>query len=460
VTTTPLPLAANPVPDEFASAWERPARRQVFRGYEYGEVTVPIELLLRHGRLSLYEESLGHNLFQIQMKGGKFVVKAGGCIGLIPLNDLVVIEVEPRIPIGNLERILLFSESYSQQILFHFNRDYGKAEGNIPSMLDALAYRFLDLIERIQYEGLHYQYVQVSRCGRDASGRISPYASVCAQLKAGDPFQLVSATYRRTLDNAPNRSLRMAIRKLRRIYADSQRKGWQKLLSRLAQAEAAFVRTGIDESLSFLNDAELRNYSLLPSQRESYPAALAISEVLLSDSGVNIRSADGLVSAHSVLVNMEKVFEGYIRDVLSKGLPSQEITVLDGNRGGHKGAARRLFTTPHHFVAQSDATPDIVLCNFDRTNVRFVIDAKYKPCSEQPDRDDLNQVITYGAAYGTTSVALAYPHRFKNQSHIIYLGKVGTINVYKLQIDLNSPDLPEEESAFCAALIELSRQLD
>jgi 5-methylcytosine-specific restriction endonuclease McrBC regulatory subunit McrC len=154
---------------------------------------------------------------------------------------------------------------------------------------------------------------------------------------------------------------------------------------------------------------------------------------------------------------MEAVFEEFTRRVLAR--PGEGILnsyrILDGNKGTPSGGARPLFS---HFtggapnVNNVNATPDIVITSEEGSDCHLIIDAKYKLCPAQPDRDDLNQVAVYGLTHSCYKVALLYPFRRKDDAIVRYIGTIGNIRIYKVMMDLGAESIEAEEEKFRMAV--------
>jgi 5-methylcytosine-specific restriction enzyme subunit McrC len=149
----------------------------------------------------------------------------------------------------------------------------------------------------------------------------------------------------------------------------------------------------------------------------------------------------------SIVIEMHRVFESYVRTVLADGVRDDErLDVLNGNAEGRKPL--------YDEQPSEDATPDIVL---ERNRAPVVIlDVKYKPANGLPSRDDLNQVITYGISYRASTVVLVQP-RADNSDRmgLIHLGDINGRSVYQYVIDL-SGELEAEEAAMVDAVRNLA----
>ena len=430
-----------------------PVKREVFHGEEQNEITVPLDLIIRGTDVDLYEEILNKNLFRVFLRGKKLVLQAGGFLGLIPINERVSIEVRPRVPIKNLERLLLLTPAYTPEILRRHVRDFGITEIVIPSLIDLFATRLLDSIALIRAEGLHYEYVERKHFGSTPYGRIRPFDSIRSQIQTGRHLALAFSAFERSFDTGPNRCLRLAVKRLLHLYQGMRnRKGARTMISQLAIADAHLTTVTVDSSARFLSDPTVKNPSKLPSSKSSYSLALPIAKLILQNQGVAVRSHAKDISMASVLVNMEDVFEGYLRAVFATHLASSEMSVLDGNLGEPSGAARPLFTDTILPPKANKATPDIVIRKLKPVQSNeLIVEVKYKPV-KLPDRDDINQVLVYALSYGCSRVALAYPRRSASEKYTERIGTVSGIQVFKIAIDLGSQDLPTEESRAAEAV--------
>jgi 5-methylcytosine-specific restriction enzyme subunit McrC len=193
----------------------------------------------------------------------------------------------------------------------------------------------------------------------------------------------------------------------------------------------------------------------LPQYHEYYGEALLLSQLILEGAGLSIRATGALLALPSILIDMEKVFEAYARLILSRKISVEGIMyVRDGNKAGADGAKTTIFT--HCQVSNNPScTPDIVITNPECPTL--IIDAKYKPSREIPDRSDLNQVVLYGARYSCSKVMVLFPERKKQEPSAKLLGTIGPVSIYTGYIDLGAPDIEAEEDRFASAIIDILR---
>jgi 5-methylcytosine-specific restriction enzyme subunit McrC len=150
-----------------------------------------------------------------------------------------------------------------------------------------------------------------------------------------------------------------------------------------------------------------------------------------------------------MLIDLQVAFENYLRNTLSElrdRLPATD-RILDGNLAKPAGARRRLFDAPD----SPDATPDVVVSReaaSSAVSTPLVLEVKYK---QMPDRDDVNQAVTYGVCYGCENVVIAHVRAPDGEPGLQLLGKVGPLTVYRFAFDL-SEDLVAQEQLFATTV--------
>jgi 5-methylcytosine-specific restriction enzyme subunit McrC len=407
---------------------------------EHGTVDIPPELLIRGAHLDLYDEILSKNLFRVQSKGRRFTISAGNSIGIVPLNDRVAMEVNPRVPISNLEYLLSSARNYDPKLL-RFNRNYSTSSERPTSILDTLADGLLAAVEGMQLEGIFKSYRPEIFTGTP-SGRILPFESARAQMRRAAPVA-VSSRFSRTTNNEVNRHIISALNIIADIYNDAkEREGIRRRRSRIAAAKRIFNFRNADHKDGGAL-AYIRRPELIPPDRPFLAQALTLSSVIIDNSGLRLRGG-GAVSSASILIDMESVFEAYVRHFLSQAdLPG--YAVLDGNQARPVGAASNVFHSVPEGMTNPLATPDTVLMADERAEL--IIENKYKICGNHPERGDLNQAIVYGSAYRCSKVVLTYP-AYQGGASLTLLGNIAGISIYKGLVSLSDADMNSAEAAF------------
>lgn len=422
--------------------------RKAIRAVEHEIVLLPQDLVRPDGSLDVYEDVLSR--FRPTYHKNRPSIQCAGWVGYIPLNDAYALEVATRVPIGNLERLVGMAAGYTPEVLRKHTRIFAHADYPAEAFLDVLTDQLLDLFDRIWKNGLLKTYKRVVRVSASPSGRILPFETEWLSSKAGRPMAM-SASYLRTPDFGPNRLLRRAIEKLLARYigvAEQNQRGrmlrLRKALSRLGDVQRA--------APSDLTPQAIAGYlKRLPVHHEHYADALMVAHLIVYKRGLAIRQSDGVAVLPSILIDMATVFESYVRRVLAEGFVDDlSIEVKDGNKEGDSGARLPLYDPMQPGLRSPDATPDIVIQV--NGSPALIIDAKYKPAPKLPDRSDVNQVIVYGARYGTRRVMLLHAGRPRDRGPVEYCGSIGGFSVYNGMIDLNATSIEDEERDFISAV--------
>jgi len=186
-------------------------------------------------------------------------------------------------------------------------------------------------------------------------------------------------------------------------------------------------------------------------------APVNLATTIIRDRGITFADERDVLMP-SLLINMEKVFEAYLRNVLRLRLPAlaSSVQVLDGTRGGSEGAKKLLFDK----VPSPDAEPDIVIRHptppDETPSTAVILDVKYKKLSGLPDRADINQVVTYAVSYRSPSVVLIHPWTLKNTHGLRRIGVMDQIELYQYAFNLGADDLDAEEMTFSSAMAGIS----
>lgn len=425
--------------------------RVILSGTEHATIDLPTEIVQAGGKLDIYDDVLKY--FQIRIKNGRPVLQLDRYVGYIPLNDQYALDVTTRVPVGNLERLIGIAVGYTPLFLANYFRAFSHTDEMPLSVLDVLTVALLAAFDGIWSKGLLTEYRRHNFIGAFPVGSIDPFRSAWRTQKAGRPIT-VSGAFRRTRDYGPNRVIKAAFERLLAHYR------------RLTQSAAQSARSlqlrralGRMEEVSSPNRVDLLPISFvnylcrLPQYHEQYVEALLLSQPVLADFGLAVRGSGTSAMLPTILIDMETVFECYARVILSEIIEKVAGAVVrDGNKGGPAGAKLGIFTEVAAGIKNPAATPDIVISKDGLPKI--VIDVKYKPSKDVPDRSDLNQVITYATRYACRQAIILYSERKTLQSSIAYTGAIGSILLYVGRIDLNAADMPAEENRFASAIID------
>jgi 5-methylcytosine-specific restriction enzyme subunit McrC len=322
------------------------------------------------------------------------------------------------------------------------------------SLLDAYAYGLLDRMDEIASNGLLREYQRRVETTSFPRGRILTGSTIRQLHVRGIRHQAVASWFERDPDNATNRCLKYALwflaqRLSREVSTDGKRR--RHLLDRLAPLYAMFSDVTLDHSLAFLRDGLVTGERRLPSLRAYYRPALDIATAIILEHGVKVEAAGDAIRLPSLILNMNRLFEHYLRNALSiQGREQQwEHEVLNGNKDGRK----LLFDD----APSEDATPDILLRDRITRRCSLIVEVKNVPLKGiHSDRSAIEQAVTYGVSYRCNQVVLAHPRSYSDDSSGLRLqGRMGDLTVYQYVFDLSTDPLEDEEARFAAAIEKL-----
>jgi len=411
---------------------------------EYEPVEIPLEeVLTSSGRLDLNPEIQSRDYFSVSLKAGVLTLRAGGVIGYIPLNERVVVRVIPRVPIKDLSRIVHLSGE--PPTVLSSVRKYATSEVWSDSLLDLYATALVDSVEGILHQGLLRDYVRREAVSSFPHGRVQMHRTVQTLIARGIHHQAHVSWFERTVDTAPNRALKLALWVMAQRYINlgTKTRDQRKLHRRIGALFGALDGVELDPGRRFLEDGRITGARPLAPSRSYYVDAMAIAQAVIEQQSIVIEDPDGPVRLPSLVLNMEKVFEAFLRNVLATYALDEgwDHVVLDGNGAEAKVG---LYTG----LADPAATPDIVIKAPDGS-VPVILEIKNVPVTNFSGRDATNQAVTYAVRYGAKRTVLVHPRKSKHQdAGMRHVGDIADVSVYQYRFDLGAEDLNAEIDAF------------
>ena len=438
---------------------ERNALTRVIRVREFDSVEVSPDEVLTDGRLTIYDWLEGKGYFSLTVGTRATRLYARGHVGLIPINDHLTLEVVPRVPLGSLSRLLEVSRVAPKAIM-NVVRMYDREGTMYPSIAVLYAAALRDRIEAIASQGLLKEYERRHELTSFPRGRIDVRRTM-SQAARGNTHHVAVSYFQRSVDNPSNRCLLFAVWRLAQ-YIDRVASSLPERQVRRARRDLTYSMhqlqgVHLDLNEEFLRDGVVTGMSPLPTLRAYYRGALDLALAIIGRQAVLLERRGSEFRLPSLVVDMSAVFEAYARETLARASEVEAWTerVLNGNKWPPIGGSKRLFDDG----LPIRATPDIVIEARPRPGEihRLLIEVKYKPASDQPDRNDLNQAITYGASYKAGRVVLLQPKADGSlRNGLEVLGRIGGLLVYRYVLDLGAADLSEDEGKFATTMRELA----
>jgi 5-methylcytosine-specific restriction enzyme subunit McrC len=418
---------------------------------EQGPVDIDLtEVMNAAGELEISAEIQSKDYFAVSLSRKSITLRARGHVGYIPLNQRIVVFVRPRVPVSNLTRIVNLSGEPTT--LLTSTREYATDEHWTDSLLDMYATALTRAIETITLNGLIRDYTRREEVSSFPRGRVLMHRTIQDLHARGIDHAAHVAWFERTADIAPNQCLKYALWLLASRYVETAHLPRESriLHRRINALYSVFDGVQLDRDRRFLHDDGVSGGRPLPTLRAYYREGLDIARSIIEQRAVLIDQPTGLLRLPSIVVNMNHVFERYIRTVLQHHATANDwhAKVQDGNEEGSK----ELFNAK----PSMKATPDIVIEPTDAASP-LVLEVKNVPVREHfSDRSHMEQAITYAVSYGTKRVVLVHPRATTSQNTgMRRLGQIGDIELYQYRFDLGADDLAAEDARFGEAVASL-----
>ncbi|MDA3875246.1 MAG: restriction endonuclease [Kiritimatiellae bacterium] len=341
--------------------------------------------------------------------------KSRGWVGYIPLCDEFHFLLAPKVPIGNLFRMLEYAYRLEFRIL--------DGMANSDSIADlyerlamVLAKRVLDRIRR----GLYRSYVPVNDNLPFARGRIDVPQHIRNPVQATLPCQYEE----HTADLEENQILLWTLTRILESGMCTAR-----TLPHLRQARRVLQSFASPTPIS-AQQCVGRLYNRL---NQDYEPLHSLCRFFLEHTGPTHQMGDRQMLP--ILVNMERLFELFVFEWLRVHLPSSFSIIPQENVTFHMGQ-------------QVTVRIDITISDYTTGRTCFVLDTKYK-APDQPAMSDVEAIVAYAVAKDCQDAVLIYPAPLANPID----GYFGSdIRVRSAVFDL-SGDLDRAGEAFLAILL-------
>lgn len=435
---------------------------------EYGYIDIDTSLWLNEGHQTKFNSEIdGRDILRATFRKGVLRLQATSYVGVIPLNDRVVVRVKPRVPIANLTRMVI-ETGHSVLPLTAF-RDYSGRGTADDWAMDIYTDALLNYVDDLLDAGLLRAYERREGEGHLPHGRIDFTRTVQRFAARGVSNKAAYSWFERTIDTPVNRCVKAAMDVVHQHLTKTRskpRRGDRAKAARMAGQFHAFEEVSDDPDYRFLEDAEVLGLRPLPDPRAYYRPVLDLAVVILRGVGLALELGGSDVQLGSLLIDTNKLFENFVRVSLAKHAAAHgwSVEVLDGNTDGKvdlydvPDPLPDPFGTPMPALASRDAgkaQPDVVLKALDGTfplvaEVKNTIHGANADTDTLPNRDEVEQAVTYALRYNLGVTLLIHPW-IKGSKGLLYVGRVRSIDVYDYRLDLSS------DAQTDAALADMAR---
>lgn len=398
---------------------------------EFGTIQIDIDRLMVDGQVNLDARIAERGYLGISLSKGHVVFRADRYVGLIPINDHLSIRIRPRAAISNISQLIVRS-GIAPVAIPDFSRGYfPKFESSLePERFYAAP--LISGVERILENGMMKSYVGVQN-PPSWRGRLLVSDTIkkhrARNVRYRSEFDYKALTYA-GLENA---ALKKALKIVHPWLISQPGNAYKNLEIRCASAiERMNCIPNAAADYHHIIQEIGRSASRLPAQYSYYRDPLW-SAYLLLQSTLPDFSKEGFISLDSLVVDLSKVFEAFVRTILLEQASAKNWQVYDGNK-----RPSPFFHTDNVY----NVHPDIILAQ-GGTPIA-VLDAKYKL---EPKESDRYELLSFLEAVGSFRGAFVCPQRFGASSR--YMGEtLGGKSISLLRFDLAADDIETEIDRF------------
>ncbi|WP_456329491.1 McrC family protein [Archaeoglobus sp.] len=315
-------------------------------------------------------------------------IKAKNYVGIIPLSEEIMLTVSPKAPMEDFLYVLYKAQGRKVSIkelreMVRIGRKYAK---EYPNIFHFLIYVLLVELEKIRSFGF-LKKSKFNIQSKVIKGKLLVKESIKSWLKGNG--SAVCGSFEMSKDNSENRAIKFTLWTLLSLYSPSLGK---EIRNNFFEKYRWFEDVPLGKGIDFVDDVEeVITYRTLPSSRSYYYDILNLCMFFITHSTLEYKSPKE-VKVKSFVVDMNKVFEEYIYNVLREKLNNPyEVK---------RHQKRTLFDN----TSKYEIEPDYLILKNNK--IKIIVDAKYK---NEPTTDDFYQVLVYADRYNVTETMLVYP---------------------------------------------------
>ena len=336
-----------------------------------------------------------------------YILRSKGHIGYIPVSDDYLFRIHPKVPIGNIFRMLEYAYNLKSFQFLQGGSNIDSIEDLFEYLVSILAKRVLDRAR----QGLYRDYLRKQDDLKYIRGKVMLLQAGRAIAKGSTRIECEYQEH--TADLIDNQILAWTLYQLPRfvLKRDDVRQQVRQAHYALAGA-VAIVPVAMQDCVN-------RLYHRL---NEDYKPLHSLCRFFLEQCGPSLKIGDHFMQPFTLY--MPNLFESFVAEWLRANIDSQMYlspqyeAILDDN-------GRFLFRI------------DLVLADAETERILAVMDTKYKR-DPRPSEEDIKDIVAYAARMKTACGILIYPSTYTENINL----QVGNINVRSLNVDL--ADNPED----------------
>ncbi|MEM7664168.1 MAG: hypothetical protein AAF292_18155 [Pseudomonadota bacterium] len=403
---------------------------------EFEELSVRVSALLQDGELRLDERITTKGYLTATMRGGQIALRATRFVGTIPLTPNLAVRIVPRARIENLSYMLVRSGVIPSAIS-------GFARGYMPRFVATdnaeriYAKSLIDGVKLIARRGYMKEYLPPKHQA-PWRGRLLASDTVRKHASKGIHYRHEFEQNVLTSSTVENIALKLALKQVIDWYADNDRRNAILPEARGLYRDMWHISDWEGAKSDLVRQLSRKIHTLsprLPHYRDPLWSAYLILQSVLPE-----LRFDGFVRLDSLIIDVSKVFEAFLRRELAVRLAEHGYRVQDGNT-----APRPFFRDGGIYTVH----PDMIVRRDDE--IIAVLDAKYKP---EPKESDRYEVLSFMDAMPVNLGGFVCPADGVDMSRFLGTTASGKEMVL-LRYDLAADDPDSEADRFASNVLRM-----
>lgn len=409
---------------------------EVIECQEFEELSIRVSSLLKDGELQLDDRITTKGYLAASMRAGQITLRTTRFVGTIPLTPELSVRVVPRATISNLSYMLVRSGVIPSAIS-------GFARGYMPRFVATenperiYAMSLIEGMKLIARRGYMKEYLPPKNPS-PWRGRLMASDTVRKHAAKGIRYKHEFEQNILTSSTVENIALKTALRQIVGWLEGNDRRNAILPEARSQLRELWHVAHWEGSKPDLVRQLARKIHTLsprLPHYRDPLWSAYLILQSVLPE-----LSFDGFVRLDSLIIDVSKVFEAFLRRELAARLSSHGYQVLDGNN-----SPRPFFRDGGIYTVH----PDMIIKRGEE--VVAILDAKYKP---EPKESDRYEVLSFMDAMGVSLGGFVCPAEGADTSRFLGTTETGK-QMILLRYDLAADDPDAEADLFAVNVLRM-----
>lgn len=381
--------------------------------------------------------------------GRNMQVLAGGYVGVFRAGPGMMVAIEPRFPMRNLDTMVSACGSRWVNILPYL-RSYATLEDSQEWLVEAVRERFVSQCQRLGDIGLLKDYVRKDSITCFPLGRLDLRKTV--RLAAhGMSWKAACWHVERTSNIPVNAYIKSALQS----FESANPKIESERIAALNLFEAVEdIEPDICERDSYVTGA-----ASFPENWSVYQELVSMARLLNHSHGVSLETIDSLEDfLPSLSLDFQHLFEDYVRLSLKKRI-SDDYRVLDGNTDGRvplyqRGRLHdvREIAAPKNVMADCDM---IVVNSAGQTLLACEIKCTPLRQGGLAERKEVEQAVVYALRFGLRYALTLHPVSKQEEAGFSTPGRIGGVEVLQYNVDVDSGDIEAEMDRMASSFKKL-----